>query len=36
MITFDVISFEGARRFWPAVLIVAGVALLMRAKGKKT
>jgi len=36
MLTFDVISFEGARRFWPALLILAGVVLLVRSKEKKT
>jgi len=36
MLTFDVISFDGARRFWPAALIVAGVVLLVRSKEKKT
>jgi len=36
LITFDVLSFAGVRQFWPAVLIVAGVVLLMRAKEKKT
>ncbi len=34
--SYDVISFRGARRFWPAVLIAAGVVLLLRSKEKKT
>jgi hypothetical protein len=34
--SYDLISFSGARRLWPAVLIAAGVFLLLRAKEKKT
>lgn len=34
--SYEVISFHGARRLWPAVLIAAGVVLLLRAKEKKT
>jgi len=34
--SFDLISFHGVRRFWPAVLIVAGLVLLLRTKEKKT
>jgi hypothetical protein len=34
--SFDLISFRGAVRFWPAVLIAAGVFLLMRSREKKT
>jgi LiaI-LiaF-like transmembrane region len=33
--SFDLISFYGFRRFWPALLIAAGVALLLRSKEKK-
>jgi len=36
MNSFDLISFHGLRRFWPALLIAAGVALLLRSKEKKT
>jgi hypothetical protein len=34
--SFDLISFHGLRRFWPALLIAAGVALLLRSKEKRT
>jgi hypothetical protein len=34
--SFGLISFHGLRRFWPALLIAAGVALLLRTKEKKT
>jgi hypothetical protein len=33
--SFGLISFHGLRRFWPALLIAAGVALLLRSKEKK-
>ena len=33
--SFSLISFYGLRRFWPALLIAAGVALLLRSKEKK-
>jgi len=36
MNSFDLISFHGIRRFWPALLIAAGLALLLRSKEKKT
>ena len=36
MNSFELISFEGLRRFWPAVLIAAGVVLLLRSKEKKS
>jgi len=32
--TFDVFSFRGAQRFWPVVLIAAGVVLLLRSREK--
>jgi hypothetical protein len=35
MNSFDLISFHGLRRFWPALLIAAGVVLLLRSKEKK-
>jgi len=35
MNSFDLISFHGLRRFWPALLIAAGVALLLRSKENK-
>jgi hypothetical protein len=31
---FRLISFHGAERFWPVVLIVAGVILLLRSREK--
>jgi hypothetical protein len=34
--SFDLISFHGLRRFWPVLLITAGVALLLRSKEKRT
>jgi len=34
--SYDLISFHGVRRLWPAILIAAGVVLLLRAKEKKT
>jgi len=36
MNSFNFISFRGAVRFWPAVLIAVGVVLLMRYREKKT
>jgi hypothetical protein len=36
MNSFDLISFHGLKRFWPALLIAAGVALLLRSKEKRT
>jgi hypothetical protein len=34
--SFGVISFHGAVRFWPAVLIAVGVVLLLRSRENKT
>jgi len=33
---FNLVSFHGAERFWPVVLIAAGVILLLRSREKKS
>src|SRR5712671_1282619 len=34
--SFDLISFHNVLRFWPSVIIAAGVVLLLRSREKKT